>query len=176
MLTGYLSKAKDIYKNILESCLNNIWRQLKIVQYSSQKKQETNPKITELQCQMLNWMQSCGDKHNVKVNNVNNFSKQTKLLQTMWIIIKPSFNKGWFMEESLIITFPTHSICYVRVTYSLRPPSGAVQVSVWWNLPLLHDWNDMLMSFNIARASSCCKWFCFPGKYIVSHHLLKIIL
>uniref|UniRef100_A0A8V5H644 Uncharacterized protein n=1 Tax=Melopsittacus undulatus TaxID=13146 RepID=A0A8V5H644_MELUD len=52
----YLSKAKDIYKNILESCLNNIWRQLKIVQYSSQKKHETNPKITELQCQMLNWM------------------------------------------------------------------------------------------------------------------------
>uniref|UniRef100_A0A663FC14 Uncharacterized protein n=1 Tax=Aquila chrysaetos chrysaetos TaxID=223781 RepID=A0A663FC14_AQUCH len=60
---GYLSEAKDIYKNILESCLNNIWRQLKIVQYSSQKKHETNPKITELQCQMLNWMQSCGEKH-----------------------------------------------------------------------------------------------------------------
>ncbi|KAK4816038.1 hypothetical protein QYF61_011028 [Mycteria americana] len=80
---GYLSKAKDIYKNILESCLNNIWRQLKIVQYSSQKKHETNPKITELQCQMLNWMQSYGDEHSVKVNNVNNFSKQTKLLQTM---------------------------------------------------------------------------------------------
>ncbi|XP_010576486.1 PREDICTED: uncharacterized protein C9orf84 homolog [Haliaeetus leucocephalus] len=64
---GYLSKAKDIYKNILESCLNNIRRQLRIVQYSSQKKHETNPKITELQCQMLNWMQSCGDKHSVKI-------------------------------------------------------------------------------------------------------------
>ncbi|KAM6227869.1 protein shortage in chiasmata 1 ortholog [Spheniscus humboldti] len=67
---GYLSKAKDIYKNILESCLNNIWRQLKIVQYSSQKKHETNPKITELQCQMLNWMQSYGEEHSVKVNNI----------------------------------------------------------------------------------------------------------
>ncbi|NXG58315.1 SHOC1 protein, partial [Hemiprocne comata] len=64
---GYLSKAKDIYKNILESCLNNIWRQLKIVQYSSQKKNETNPKITELQCQMLNWMLSHGKKHSVKI-------------------------------------------------------------------------------------------------------------
>ncbi|XP_061311114.1 protein shortage in chiasmata 1 ortholog isoform X2 [Pezoporus flaviventris] len=64
---GYLSKAKDIYKNILESCLNNIWRQLKIVQYSCQKKHETNPKITELQCQMLNWMQSYGEKHSVKI-------------------------------------------------------------------------------------------------------------
>ncbi|XP_035746714.1 protein shortage in chiasmata 1 ortholog [Egretta garzetta] len=64
---GYLSKAKDIYKNILESCLNNIWRQLKIVQYSSQKKHETNPKITVLQCQMLNWMQSYGKEHSVKI-------------------------------------------------------------------------------------------------------------
>ncbi|XP_061224807.1 protein shortage in chiasmata 1 ortholog isoform X2 [Neopsephotus bourkii] len=64
---GYLSKAKDIYKNILESCLNNIWKQLKIVQYSSQKKHEANPKITELQCQMLNWMQSYGEKHSVKI-------------------------------------------------------------------------------------------------------------
>ncbi|KAM9367979.1 protein shortage in chiasmata 1 ortholog [Phaethornis superciliosus] len=64
---GYLSKAKDIYKNILESSLNNIWRQLKIVQYSSQKKHETNPKITELQSQMLKWMQSNGKEHSVKI-------------------------------------------------------------------------------------------------------------
>ncbi|NXH56591.1 SHOC1 protein, partial [Rhabdornis inornatus] len=64
---GYLSKAKDIYKNILESCLNNIWRQLKIIQYSSQKKHETHPKITALQCEMLNWMKSYGEKHNVKI-------------------------------------------------------------------------------------------------------------
>ncbi|NXC08879.1 SHOC1 protein, partial [Orthonyx spaldingii] len=64
---GYLSKAKDIYKNVLESCLNNIWRQLKIVQYSSQKKHETHPKITALQCEMLNWMKSYGEKHSVKI-------------------------------------------------------------------------------------------------------------
>ncbi|XP_026722295.1 protein shortage in chiasmata 1 ortholog [Athene cunicularia] len=64
---GYLSKAKDIYKNILESCLNKIWRQLMIVQYSSQKNHETNPKITELQCQVLNWMQSYGEEHSVKI-------------------------------------------------------------------------------------------------------------
>ncbi|NXD81784.1 SHOC1 protein, partial [Halcyon senegalensis] len=64
---GYLTKAKDIYKNILESCLNNIWRQLEIVQYSSQKKHETNPKITELRCQILNWIQSYGEEHSVKI-------------------------------------------------------------------------------------------------------------
>ncbi|NXN16059.1 SHOC1 protein, partial [Indicator maculatus] len=64
---GYLSKAKDIYKTILESCLNNIWRQLKIVQCSSHKKHETSPKITELQCQILNWKQSYGEEHSVKI-------------------------------------------------------------------------------------------------------------
>ncbi|RLV97036.1 hypothetical protein DV515_00012188 [Chloebia gouldiae] len=64
---GYLSKAKDVYKNILESCLNNIWRQLKIVQYSSQKKHEAHPKITALQCEVLNWMKSCGENHSVKI-------------------------------------------------------------------------------------------------------------
>ncbi|NXJ07102.1 SHOC1 protein, partial [Odontophorus gujanensis] len=63
----YLSTAKDIYKNILESCLNNIWRQLKIVQYSSQKRHESNPKLTELQCRMLNWMHTFTDKHSVKI-------------------------------------------------------------------------------------------------------------
>ncbi|NWR74669.1 SHOC1 protein, partial [Centropus unirufus] len=63
----YLSKAKDIYKTILESCLSNIWRQLKIVQYSSQKKHEANAKITELQCQILKWMRSYGEEHSVKI-------------------------------------------------------------------------------------------------------------
>ncbi|XP_067409589.1 protein shortage in chiasmata 1 ortholog [Emydura macquarii macquarii] len=64
---GYLSKAKDIYTSILGSSLDNIWRQLEIVQYSSQKKHETNPKITELRCQMLHWVQSNTNKQNLKV-------------------------------------------------------------------------------------------------------------
>ncbi|XP_031464196.1 protein shortage in chiasmata 1 ortholog isoform X2 [Phasianus colchicus] len=63
----YLSKAKDIYKNILESCLNNIWRQLKIVQYSSQKKHESSPRLAELQCRMLDWMQTYTEEHSVKI-------------------------------------------------------------------------------------------------------------
>ncbi|NXU57247.1 SHOC1 protein, partial [Turnix velox] len=75
---GYLSNAKDIYKNILESCLNNIWRQLKIVQYSSQKKHETNPKITELQCQVLNWMQRYGGEHSVKVLIITRMDFETE--------------------------------------------------------------------------------------------------
>ncbi|XP_059957770.1 protein shortage in chiasmata 1 ortholog [Mesoplodon densirostris] len=55
---GYLSNAKDIYKSILGSYLDDIWRQLKIVQFIREKKPETNYKLQELQCQILNWMQS----------------------------------------------------------------------------------------------------------------------
>uniref|UniRef100_A0A2K5RQ21 Shortage in chiasmata 1 n=1 Tax=Cebus imitator TaxID=2715852 RepID=A0A2K5RQ21_CEBIM len=54
---GYLSKAKDIYNSILGPYLGDIWRQLEIVQFIRGKKPETNYKIQELQCQILNWMQ-----------------------------------------------------------------------------------------------------------------------
>ncbi|KAM5260593.1 protein shortage in chiasmata 1 ortholog [Hipposideros larvatus] len=54
---GYLSNAKDVYKSILGSHLDDIWRQLKIVQFIREKTPETNYKIQELQCQILNWMQ-----------------------------------------------------------------------------------------------------------------------
>uniref|UniRef100_A0A7M4G105 Shortage in chiasmata 1 n=1 Tax=Crocodylus porosus TaxID=8502 RepID=A0A7M4G105_CROPO len=53
---GYLSKAKDIYKSIFGSCLDNIWRQLEIIQFSRQKKHETNPKLIALHHHMLNWI------------------------------------------------------------------------------------------------------------------------
>ncbi|XP_064903155.1 protein shortage in chiasmata 1 ortholog [Columba livia] len=103
----YLSKAKDIYKNILESCLNNIWRQLKIVQYSSQKKHETNPKITELQYQMLNWMPSCGEEHSVKVNNINNFFKQTKLLRMLGLESLEPSTEGIINSQLTLNLFET---------------------------------------------------------------------
>ncbi|KAK2502495.1 hypothetical protein MC885_015968 [Smutsia gigantea] len=54
----YLSSAKDIYKSILGSYLDDIWRQLEIVQFIRGKNPETNYKIQELQHQILNWMQS----------------------------------------------------------------------------------------------------------------------
>lgn len=57
-LTGYLSNAKDIYKSVFGSCLYDIWRQLEIVQFIREKKPETNYKIRELQCQILNWIHS----------------------------------------------------------------------------------------------------------------------
>ncbi|XP_015347688.2 protein shortage in chiasmata 1 ortholog [Marmota marmota marmota] len=55
---GYLSNAKDAYKSILGSYLDDIWRQLKIIQIIRAKKPEANYKIQELQCQIQSWMQN----------------------------------------------------------------------------------------------------------------------
>ncbi|KAM5298495.1 protein shortage in chiasmata 1 ortholog [Ctenodactylus gundi] len=55
---GYLSKAKNIYQSILGSNLDDIWRQLKTVQFIKEKYPETNHKIQELQHQILSWMQN----------------------------------------------------------------------------------------------------------------------
>nr|XP_003463862.1 uncharacterized protein C9orf84 homolog [Cavia porcellus] len=55
---GYLSSAKDVYRGILGSYLDDIWRQLTIVQFIKRKQPETNHKIQELQHQILSWMQS----------------------------------------------------------------------------------------------------------------------
>ncbi|XP_010637640.1 protein shortage in chiasmata 1 ortholog [Fukomys damarensis] len=55
---GYLSSAKDVYESFLGSYLNDIWRQLKIVQFIKGKKHESNHKVQGLQHQILSWMQS----------------------------------------------------------------------------------------------------------------------
>ncbi|OBS70613.1 hypothetical protein A6R68_00851 [Neotoma lepida] len=55
---GYLSNAKDIYKSVLDSCLDNIWRQLKILQFIKEKRPKTNYKIQELQCLTLTVLHS----------------------------------------------------------------------------------------------------------------------
>ncbi|KAI4542534.1 hypothetical protein MG293_007913, partial [Ovis ammon polii] len=85
---GYLSNAKDIYKSVFGSCLYDIWRQLEIVQFIRGKKPETNYKIRELQCQILNWMQS---EQQIKV------SIEIKQITTI------SSYKNWYNDTSLIL-------------------------------------------------------------------------
>ncbi|XP_056662577.1 protein shortage in chiasmata 1 ortholog isoform X2 [Monodelphis domestica] len=55
---GYLRRAKDVYKSMLGSCLENIWRQLEIVQFIRKKETETNHKEQQLYCQMLHFVQT----------------------------------------------------------------------------------------------------------------------
>ncbi|MBN3326342.1 SHOC1 protein, partial [Atractosteus spatula] len=53
----YLVHAKETYVRTLGTCLDEIWSRLRVVQYISQKKEEANPKIAELQQQTLAWIQ-----------------------------------------------------------------------------------------------------------------------
>ncbi|KAK1174547.1 protein shortage in chiasmata 1 ortholog-like [Acipenser oxyrinchus oxyrinchus] len=53
----YLARAKEMYVSTLGSCLDDIWKRLRVVQYISQKNEEANPKIAELQRKMLAWIQ-----------------------------------------------------------------------------------------------------------------------
>ncbi|KYO35152.1 hypothetical protein Y1Q_0001038 [Alligator mississippiensis] len=81
---GYLSKAKDIYKSIFGSCLDNIWRQLEIIQFSRQKKHETNPKLIALHHHMLNWMQSNTEEHKVLIiTRMDSDSEKTALIDIL---------------------------------------------------------------------------------------------
>ncbi|XP_044284064.1 protein shortage in chiasmata 1 ortholog [Varanus komodoensis] len=83
---GYLWKAKDRYKDFLHSSLDNIWRQLTIVQFATQKN-EVNPKITELHHQMSKWMQSNRTVQN-KVDNIYRLAFEENLGFIVGIIVQ----------------------------------------------------------------------------------------
>ena len=81
-----MSNAKDIYKSILGSYLDDIWRQLEIVRFIREKKPDTNYRLQELQSQILNWMQS---EQQIKV------STEIKQITTI------SLNKNWIEDKIL---------------------------------------------------------------------------
>ncbi|XP_062905049.1 protein shortage in chiasmata 1 ortholog [Mobula hypostoma] len=53
---GYLFRAKEMYISTLGARLDDIWKKLRIVQYVSQNKQESYPKVAELQNQIVKWL------------------------------------------------------------------------------------------------------------------------
>ncbi|XP_038660083.1 protein shortage in chiasmata 1 ortholog-like isoform X3 [Scyliorhinus canicula] len=59
---AYLFKAKEMYVSTLGSSLDDIWKKLQIVQYVSQSNQESNPKVGELENQILVWIQTAHTK------------------------------------------------------------------------------------------------------------------
>ncbi|XP_048044714.1 protein shortage in chiasmata 1 ortholog isoform X1 [Megalobrama amblycephala] len=70
----YLAQAKD---SCTLSCLNELLRKFEVLQYLSQKRQESNPKLLELQEQINTWMNSHAN-HNTRVLvlTVNGINKE----------------------------------------------------------------------------------------------------
>ncbi|XP_053326277.1 protein shortage in chiasmata 1 ortholog [Spea bombifrons] len=64
MALEYLHEAKDMYKSLLGSSLDDMYRKLEIVQFVKEKNEELNPKILVLQSQLSQWMerQQMGEK------------------------------------------------------------------------------------------------------------------
>lgn len=75
----YLAQAKD---SCTLSCLNELLRKFEVLQYLSQKRQESNPKLLELQEQINTWMNSHAN-HNTRVRfNTELFRVKT----SAWIL------------------------------------------------------------------------------------------
>ncbi|XP_031953140.1 protein shortage in chiasmata 1 ortholog [Corvus moneduloides] len=158
---GYLSKAKDIYKNILESCLNNIWRQLKIVQYSSQKKHETHPKITALQREILNWMKSYGEKHSVKILIVTRMDSEREkaafihplsMIEGLKVVDLNSEKKGSHLGCKEIISSLSRYSCIIVHNQQLGPdfPWTHFSLVMEYDYSENSGWKNLCKNLNVT--------------------------
>ncbi|XP_050965415.1 protein shortage in chiasmata 1 ortholog [Labeo rohita] len=77
--TDYLAKAKG---SCAQSCLDELLRKFKVLQYLSQKRQRPNPKLLELQDQINTWMNS-DTNHNTKVLVLTANRVNTELLAAL---------------------------------------------------------------------------------------------
>ncbi|KAM8804011.1 LOW QUALITY PROTEIN: protein shortage in chiasmata 1 ortholog [Rhynchonycteris naso] len=106
----YLSNAKDVYKSILGSYLDAIWRQLVTVQFIRGEKPETNYKIQELQCQMLNWIQSEPQIKVLIILRMDSDSEKHLLIEILnkkeglTLTVLPSNNKKDFLKSEGVLS------------------------------------------------------------------------
>ncbi|KAK7164019.1 hypothetical protein R3I94_002670 [Phoxinus phoxinus] len=77
--TEYLAQAKD---SCTLSCLDELLRKFEVLQYLSQKRQASNPKLLELQEQINTWMNSHAN-HNTRVLVLTGNSANKKLLAAL---------------------------------------------------------------------------------------------
>ncbi|CAM4680188.1 unnamed protein product [Lepidochelys kempii] len=157
---GYLSKAKDIYTSVLGSCLDNIWRQLEIVQYSRQKKNEISPKITELQYQMLKWVQSNTDEQNHKVLIITRMDSDhekaaiTKTLSTVEglkaMVLNPE-KRGVLLEHNVVSSLSRCSCVIVHNQHiGADFPWTLFSLVVEYDYTENSCWNELCKNLNIT--------------------------
>ncbi|XP_077097802.1 protein shortage in chiasmata 1 ortholog isoform X2 [Siphateles boraxobius] len=80
--TEYLAQAKE---SCTLSCLDELLRKFEVLQYLSQKRQESNPKLLELQEQINTWMNSHAN-HNTRVLVLTVNSVNKKLLAALNLV------------------------------------------------------------------------------------------
>ncbi|XP_077201413.1 protein shortage in chiasmata 1 ortholog isoform X2 [Paroedura picta] len=140
---GYLSKVKDRYKDFVGSSLDNLCRLLTIVQLACQKKLEANPKTTELQHQMVKWMQSKTNEQNkvVIVTRMDYDDETADLInaigrvQGLEVVYMNSEKKGTLLESKNIINRLKRCSCVVVYDQNIGPDFP------WINFSLVVEYN-----------------------------------
>ncbi|XP_074136982.1 protein shortage in chiasmata 1 ortholog [Sminthopsis crassicaudata] len=133
---GYLLKAKDVYKSMLGSCLDNIWRQLEIVQFIRKKKPETNYKEQELYCQMLRLVQTNStEEHQFKMLIITRMDSDdehcflieilSKIKGLECISLSPEKRKV-LLESKDVLNGPSHQEGNVMMIYNLKKCSCVI--------------------------------------------------
>ncbi|XP_031233390.1 protein shortage in chiasmata 1 ortholog isoform X2 [Mastomys coucha] len=121
---GYLSNAKDIYKSVLDSCLDNIWRQLKILQFIKERRPKTNYKIQELQCQILSRLRSQQQMKVLIIVRMDSGGEKHLLIKTLkkieglTLTVLRSNERKDFLETTSVLK-GTHA-CVVVHNHSIR--------------------------------------------------------
>ncbi|XP_053157014.1 protein shortage in chiasmata 1 ortholog isoform X2 [Hemicordylus capensis] len=157
---GYLCKAKYRYKDFLGSSMDNIWRQLKIVQFAQQKEHKATPKITKLQFKMLKWVQSNTDEQNkvVIVTRMDFDDEMDALIKTintvpgLKAVYLDSEKKGALLDSKNIISSLEKCSCVIVHNQHIGPdfPWTHFSLVVEYNYSENSCWFDICKSLNIS--------------------------
>ncbi|XP_054843589.1 protein shortage in chiasmata 1 ortholog [Eublepharis macularius] len=157
---GYLSKAKDRYKDFVDSSLDNLCRQLTIVHLVCQKKLEANPKTTELQHQILNWMQSKKNEKNkvVIVTRMEDGDETAALInalgtvQGLEVAYLNSEKRGALLESKNIIRRLEICSCLIVYDQSIGPdfPWTRFSLVVEYNYSKNSCWINLCKNMDIS--------------------------
>ncbi|XP_048360387.1 protein shortage in chiasmata 1 ortholog [Sphaerodactylus townsendi] len=157
---GYLSKAKDRYKEFVGSSLDNLCRLLTIVQLAGQKKLEGNPKATELQHQMSKWMQSkTSEQNKVVIVTRMDYGDETAALinivsavQGLKVAYLNSEKKGASLESKNVISRLERYSCVVVYDQHIGSdfPWTNFSLVVEYNYSKNSCWMDLCKNLNIS--------------------------
>ncbi|KAJ6669461.1 hypothetical protein lerEdw1_000009 [Lerista edwardsae] len=146
---GYLSKAKERYKDFLGSSMDNIWRQLNIVQFARQGEHEANPKITELHHQIFRWVQkNTNEQKKVVIVTGMDFDdeiaaliKTVTMVQGLKAVHLNSEKRGALLESKNVINSLKRCSCVIVHNQHIGPDFP------WTQFSLVVDYNHSGNSF-----------------------------
>ncbi|XP_039514607.1 protein shortage in chiasmata 1 ortholog isoform X2 [Pimephales promelas] len=122
--TEYLAQAKASYTL---SCLDELLRKFEVLQYLSQKRQESNPKILELQQQINTWMNFHAN-HNTRVLVLTVNSANKKLLAALNQVSGELFSQEQDCYYAGIVLPDSICACLENDVSEIVPDEGKLKV------------------------------------------------